>query len=180
MNDAVLASTKAKQVYLLLSSSWKSSSSLAERIARKTASISWMNINSIASVHSMKDKVLIDYSLRGSRMVQEASWAIIATDWTPDSALAEPLVRCDFAGSIVTYDTSGITSGRGVFSCGEVASRTPLSAIAAAADGLSTSQSVCQYLLDLGIVPSPPPPPKVEKKLPKKPPENKSPEEQQE
>ena len=171
---AIQASMRAKKIYLFLDPPSKSSGEPIERTARKIASIAWMAHEGIVGVRGLKEKAVVEFALKGSKMVQDVTWVVFVTDWIPTSTLVQNLVRCDSSGAIVTSGSTGATSTPGLFACGEVTSRTPLPAIAAAANGLGTSLSVCQFLLDVGIPPTRPKP-EVQEPSPVPPPEEAPP-----
>ena len=163
VENAIDAALRAKKVVLFLQRRWESSATPLVQTARKATNIIWTAYDAIVGLHGTKDSVMIEYMDRGSKFTHEASWAVISTDWIPNSFLVQMLVRCDSSGAIITSRSTGITSTPGLFACGEVASRHDLSGIAAAAEGRSTSSSVCQFLLDCGCLPQPP---KIEVKKP--------------
>ena len=153
LETACTVAPRIKRVYLLLRPPWKPSGSAVERIARKLPMITWIKNDSITSITSLKSKVFVECVYRGSKTVQEASWVIFAEEWTPHSTLVRGLTSCDSSGAIITYDDTGLTPNHGLFACGEVASHGFLNGISAAASGLNTSISVCQFLLDRGPLP---------------------------
>lgn len=163
MRDAIRAAVRAKKVYLFLK---REGDSALASTARKLPSITLLPCDMITAVHSLKNRVLVEYVTQGSKMVQEASWAIMAQDWLPNSALVQGFLRCESSGAIVTSGSSGVTSTPGAFACGEVSSRGLLSGIAAASDGLTTSEAVIQFLLNANILPRPQEHEEVQKESP--------------
>jgi thioredoxin reductase len=148
LSTAIHVAARIKRVYLFLQPPWKSSGSVAERIARKLPTLTWIQSNTITAINSLKGKVIVEALSKGSKKPQEASWAIFAEDWTPQSSLVRGLAQHDSSGALITYDDTGITPSIGLFACGEVASHGFLSGIAAAANGLKSSVGVRQFLLD--------------------------------
>lgn len=157
LSTACLVAARVKRVYLFLQPPWKSTGSIVERIARKLPTVTWMKSDRITSITGLKGKAIVEFQRMGSKIVQEASWVIFAEEWVPQSALLRGLGQRDSSGAIVTFGTSGNTATIGLFACGEVASHGFLHGISSAADGLNTSTSVCQFLLDRSPLPIPPP-----------------------
>ena len=150
--SAIRAAKRSQKVYLFLQPPWNPIKSPAALLAKKISSITWVYCNSMPSINSLKDTVIVEFVSGHSKAVQRVSWAVISTDWIPDSDIAGSLVKLDSSGCIVSSDVPGL------FACGEVSSRDSLLGITAAADGINASEPVHQFLLDLGIFPTPPPP----------------------
>lgn len=147
LTTAIQAATKIKHLFVFLQPPWRSTGSLVERTAKRLLNITWVRYDRILALSSRKEKVTIEYLYRGSKFVQDASWAIFAETWIPQSDLVHNLAKLDSNGTLITYDRTGITPTSGLFACGEVASDRFLPGIAAAADGLITSTAVAQFLI---------------------------------
>jgi thioredoxin reductase len=146
--------SRVKRIYLFLSSQRKTGGSPLERILQRLPNITWMKTERITAINSQKTKVSVEAVSRSSKIVQEASWVILAEEWIPQSLIVRPIIKCDSSGAIITYNDTGVTPTSGLFACGEVTSPGFLNGIAAAAEGLQTGSSVCQYLLGRGPLPA--------------------------
>lgn len=152
--SAIRAAERAKRVYLFrqpLSAIDPSE----ERMILQFPRISRMYATQVTSVAGASTGATVEYVQGGSKLVLRTHWVILANEWAPNSEPALPLVACDSAHAIIVQGTGGQTSVSGIFACGEVSSTKPLLGVLASAEGVRTAQSVCAFLMEQRVLPTP-------------------------
>jgi thioredoxin reductase len=117
--------------------------------------ITRMYATSVTGIIETAKNATVEYVQRGSKLVLNTTWVVLANEWTPNSEAAPPLVPRDSTHAIIVQGPGGQTAMSGIFACGEVASTAPLLGVLASAEGVRTAQSVCAYLMGQRVLPTP-------------------------
>lgn len=108
---------------------------------------------SISDIGSSKGKAFISYFQGQSKLYKEASYLIVAEEKTPSSSLVENLCSLDSSKAIITTTDTGATTLPGLYACGEVTQKEPLTGLQAFADGQKVALAVVNFLIEKEIPP---------------------------
>jgi len=142
-----------KKVYCLTRNVKPFARTPLEKLAKTMPNIENVLYDRLDTINSTQDTVRLEYTRQGSKRQIDASWVVLDTIWTPNSKIVSKIAPVDSLGAIITERETGQTSTAGLFSCGEVAHRQPISGIQAAAEGGLAARAVCTYLLEQGLLP---------------------------